>query len=129
MTVDAAIRIDLHSAEVVHFTHKIRFPQRRDICPIIHGGMKRRVPELNLPDVLLNMMHLPVIYARLTCHIARSIRRTAQIRSGVLGVNTVVDSCLAWNTIPYEVINTAIDVPSNSSHEYVRGVPIFGLTI
>jgi hypothetical protein len=24
MTEDSAIRIDLHSAEVVHFTHKIR---------------------------------------------------------------------------------------------------------
>jgi hypothetical protein len=37
MTVDAAIRIGLHSAEVVHFTHKIRYIRRDQPRIVIHN--------------------------------------------------------------------------------------------
>ena len=46
MTEDSAIRIDLHSAEVVHFTHKIR-NIRRDQHDTTYPSM--RMPDQNLP--------------------------------------------------------------------------------
>ena len=36
MTEGSAIRIDVHSAEVVHFTHKIRFIRRDQPRIVIH---------------------------------------------------------------------------------------------
>jgi hypothetical protein len=47
MTVDVAIRIDLHSVEVVHFTHKIRYIHRDQPRIVIHKVCGVRIIKQN----------------------------------------------------------------------------------
>jgi hypothetical protein len=62
MTEDSAIRIELHSAEVVHFTHTIRYI-RWDSTTDCHTQVCGvRIIDHSLPSIHLNMGAYPVEY-------------------------------------------------------------------
>jgi hypothetical protein len=60
MTVDAAIRIDLHSAEVVHFTHKIWYIRRDQPRIVIHKVCGVRIIKRNLLLAYLSIGTYPM---------------------------------------------------------------------
>jgi hypothetical protein len=60
MTVDAAIRIDLHSAEVVHITHKIRYIRRDQPRIVIHKVCGVRIIKQNLSLAYLSTGTYPM---------------------------------------------------------------------